>query len=126
MLLLRNGQWIDAHTSVPAHQVMWRYNAEKHTLEKTGTEERSVRWPWIMVSNETHDLSDFFGTLRISRGHGISTDKAFMLYAHQKGELPYGEMSVMHRDGKEEAVHTYDERLQREPGWDMSAVNYVT
>lgn len=112
MLLLNSGQWVDV-IDAPERQVLWRYDAETHTLVRNGTTDRAVRWPWISVANDTHDLSDFFGTLRISRGHGISADKAFMLYAHQKGSLPYGIMNVMHRDGKEETVHTYDEPVPR-------------
>jgi hypothetical protein len=110
MLLLRNGQWVDATPSVPANQITWRYDATTHQLRRSEQEEgRLARWPWISVANESHDLSDFFGGLRITAGHELAKDKAFMLYAHQKGHLPHGTVTIMKRSGSEEVVHTYED-----------------
>jgi len=110
MLLLRNGQWIDAAPGVPAGQIVWRYNAAAHQLHRSGQEgTRLARWPWLSVANESHDLSDFFGGLRITAGQELTKDKAFMLYAHQRGHLPYGTVTIMKRTGAEEVVHTYED-----------------
>lgn len=111
MLLLRNGQWIDALPSIPAAQVAWRYDATAHQLHQAGTAtgSRLGRWPWISVANQDHDLSDFFADLRITAGQTLSKDKAFMLYAHQKGHLPHGTVTIMKRDGTEEVIHTYED-----------------
>jgi hypothetical protein len=111
MLLLRNGQWIDSSPSVPAGQVAWRYDATAHQLHRADTEGggRLGRWPWISVSNQGHDLSEFFAGLRITSGQTLPKDKAFMLYAHQRGGLPHGTVTVMKRDGTEEVIHTYED-----------------
>lgn len=111
MLLLRNGQWIDTSPSVPSEHVIWRYDATTHQLHRSGTEgtSRLTRWPWLSVLNESHDLSDFFGGLRITAGQMLAKDKAFMLYAHQKGHLPHGSVTILKRDGTEEVVHTYED-----------------
>ncbi len=111
MLLLRNGQWIDALPSIPTAQVAWRYDASAHQLHQAGAAAgaRMGRWPWISVANQNHDLSDFFADLRITAGQTLSKDKAFMLYAHQRGGLPYGPVTITKRDGTEEVIHTYED-----------------
>lgn len=109
MRLLRNGQWVDANIDADAHTV-WYYDAEAHRL--THAREmatRTVRWPWLSVANADHDLSDFFAGLRITAGHTLPKDKAFMLYAHQRGQLPHGTVTIVTRDGDEQIVHTYEE-----------------
>lgn len=124
MLLLRNGQWIDTAPSVPTEHVAWRYDAAAHQLSRSGVEgARLTRWPWLSVLNESHDLSDFFGGLRITAGHMLAKDKAFMLYAHQKGHLPHGTVTILKRDGTEEVVHTYEEPFGISTA--SQGVNYV-
>jgi hypothetical protein len=116
MLLLRNGQWIDATPSVPIGQVAWRYDATAHQLHRVDAAVeggRLGRWPWISVANQEHDLSDFFAGLRITSGQTLPKDKAFMLYAHQRGDLPHGSVTVMKRDGTEEVIHTYEDTIPR-------------
>lgn len=110
MVLLRNGQWLDAAGVSDSH-VEWRYSSEKHELRHHTdiSGGRLVRWPWLSVGNESHDLSDFFEGLRLSAGHTLSKDKAFMLYATQKGHLPHGTVTIIKRNGDEEIVHTYEE-----------------
>jgi len=112
MLLLRNGQWVDdTNGLVPEDQIVWRYDATTHQLRRAGIDSgaRLIRWPWLSVLNESHDLSEFFGGLRITAGQTLTKDKAFMLYAHQKGHLPHGTVTILKRDGTEEVVHTYED-----------------
>jgi hypothetical protein len=112
MLLLRNGQWVDAAPGVPTCQIAWRYDAANHQLHRSmqeGEGQRLARWPWISVANQEHDLSDFFGGLRITAGQELAKDKAFMLYAHQRGNLPHGTVTIMKRTGEEVVVHTYED-----------------
>jgi hypothetical protein len=110
MFLLKNGQWIDAAPATPEQHIVWSYNAERNELRHTAApvDGRLARWPWLSVSNESHDLSDFFTGLRLSTGHTLTNDKAFMLYAHQKGHLPHGLVTIIKRDGSEEIIHTYE------------------
>lgn len=103
MVLLTNGQWMDAPRTLSGNHIRWRYDAEKHTLFHVGSESaRLVRWPWLSVESEGRDLSDFFQGLRLSAGHQLSDDKAIMLLAHQKGILPAGDLNIVKRDGSEE------------------------
>lgn len=126
MRLLRNGQWVDASVEADAH-TEWYYDAEAHRLTHTremGT--RTMRWPWLSVANADHDLSDFFAGLRVTAGHTLPKDKAFMLYAHQRGHLPHGTVTIVTRDGEEQVVHTYEEvsaPMQRSTS--SEDVNYV-
>jgi hypothetical protein len=131
MLLLRNGQWIDTLPSIPTAQVAWRYDSTAHQLHQAGAaaESRLGRWPWISVANQDHDLSDFFADLRITAGQTLSKDKAFMLYAHQRGHLPHGTVTIMKRDGTEEIIHTYEDTTPADGSGSVSSasqdVNFV-
>jgi hypothetical protein len=103
MVLLTNGQWLDASPSIQPEQIRWRYNVEAHTLVRQGAEGvRLVRWPWLSVATATRDLSDFFEGLRITAGHSLSDDKAVMLFAHQMGWFPAEDLYIIHRDGSED------------------------
>lgn len=103
MALLTNGQWLDAGRGIRPEQVRWRYDSERHMLVREGAAEaRLVRWPWLSVESGGQDLSEFFQGLRLSAGHQLTDDKAIMLFAHQKGWLPDGDLHIVRRDGSEE------------------------
>lgn len=104
MLLLKNGQWIDSTHRVPEGLIQAIYNSEKHTVFGVREQGRLMRWPWLSVHAGAVDLSDFFQGLRISSGLEVSRDKALMLYAHQKGVVPMGDLHIVNRDGEEETV----------------------
>jgi hypothetical protein len=110
MILLKNGQWVDASVDAGPHAI-WRYDAGRHTVTHLPSPgcTRLIRWPWLSVANPEHDLSEFFEGLRITAGHTLTQENAFMLYAHQRGSLPHGTMTILTRDGTEQVVHTYVE-----------------
>jgi len=70
-------------------------------------------------------MSDFFQGLRISSGLTVSRDKALMLYAHQKGVVPVGDLHIVNRDGEEEVIRadvgpTAEESLRH-----VASVNHI-
>lgn len=124
MILLTNGQWIDHVRSIPESMISAIYTAEKHTLLQPSAG-RTVRWPWLSVHTDSLDMSEFFQGLRISSGLTVSRDKALMLYVHQKGILPVGDLYIVNRDGEEEIVRadgapTTEETLRR-----VDSVNHI-
>lgn len=133
MALLTNGQWLDVGWCRPAaEQVRWHYDSERHVLVRAGAEEaRLVRWPWLSVESAGQDLSDFFQGLRLSAGHQLTDDKAIMLFAHQKGFLPAGDLHIVKRDGSEETyvLGADGVHVRREAGASVAErvdqVNYV-
>jgi hypothetical protein len=102
-------------------------------LVREGAEEaRLVRWPWLSVESAGQDLSEFFQGLRLSAGHQLTDDKAIMLFAHQKGWLPAGDLHIVRRDGSEETyaldangVHVRREAAAATPEERMEQINYV-
>ena len=104
MVLLTNGQWVDASRRIPADRVHWRYSAEKHALFLTEEGGRTVRWPWLAASSGSADFSDFFGSLRIAAGASLPGDKAVSLLAAQKGVVPTEPLRVVLRSGEEEVL----------------------
>ena len=133
MALLTNGQWLDAGRGIRPEQVRWRYDSERHMLVREGAEEaRLVRWPWLSVESAGQDLSEFFQGLRLSAGHQLTDDKAIMLFAHQKGWLPAGDLHIVRRDGSEETytldangVHVRREAASATPEERMEQINFV-
>lgn len=106
MLLLKDGHWVDARVVVPEDSIAWAYCSEKHVLTAAaaapGT--RMIRWPWLSVTHEGKDISEFFVGLRLSSGHDMPVAALMRLFAHQKGWIPHGELHVTDRMGVEEVV----------------------
>jgi hypothetical protein len=124
MMLLTNGQWIDSTRTVPDVLVQAFYSAEHHTLSnKSGG--RNVRWPWLSVRAGVIDMSDFFQGLRISSGLDVSRDKALMLYAHQKGVVPVGDLHIVNRDGEEEVIRADGPPSVEETRRQVESVNHI-
>ena len=126
MLLLRNEQWVDATVVVPTEDVTHRYSAVKHTIVIVPQIEgaRSVRWPWLSVVYRGQDISDFFQGLRLPSVGTLTNNAVLMLFAHQKGLLPAGELQVVTRDGEEETVFAFRHRTSSAPVPE-SSVNYI-
>ncbi len=126
MLLLRNEQWVDATVSVPTEDVTHRYCVDKHTIITVPQVEgaRSARWPWLSVVYRDQDISDFFQGLRMPSVGTITNNAVLMLFAHQKGLLPAGELQVVTRDGEEETVFAFRHRTSSAPVPEGS-VNYI-
>ena len=120
MVLLRDGQWLDASVAVHPSLIQWRYDAEMRQLIHVATPDaRMVRWPWLsVVAGDGSDLSDFFAGLRISAGHTLPRDKALALAAVQCGVMPHGTLTIVRRDGTEEVVLEGSNRSSQD-------VNYV-
>jgi hypothetical protein len=125
MILLTHDHWTDAMPVPPAH-IIAHYDYEKHTIF-IGSDDKTARWPWLSVVSEGRDLSDFFTSLRITKGCSISTEAAILLYAHQKGWLPANELEITLRDGSVEKITVFtqpgasDEEVLEK----VDAVNYV-
>lgn len=109
MLLLRNGVWVDGHSTVPAAHVAARYDAEGHAVRPVSDVSggRAVRWGWIEATQGARDMSDWFAGLRLHGGATLEPRDALMLYAHQNAWVPdLGEpVRVVTRRGVEETVH---------------------
>lgn len=124
MVLLTNGQWVDHTQSIPDALVQAVYNSEKHAvLGRVAA--RTVRWPWLSVQAGNIDMSDFFQGLRISSGLEVSRDKALMLYAHQKGVVPSGDLHIVNRNGEEEVVPADREPTVEETRQRVESVNHI-
>lgn len=127
MLLLRNEQWVDATVSVPTEDVMYRYCADKHIIIAVPQVEgaRSSRWPWLSVVYNGQDISDFFQGLRLPSVGTLTNNTVLMLFAHQKGLLPAGELQVVTRDGDEETIYAFRHRVAATSAPAESSVNYI-
>lgn len=99
MVFLPNGQWIDDLPWSSNTMGTVRYNAETHTITSQGSDTPLKRHPWLSVTSDGKDLSDFFVDLRVSENVNLSDGAYFMLYAHQKGCYPPATASITLRDG---------------------------
>ncbi len=126
MVLLRSGAWIDAHHVIPSGDIVMRYDAEKHQVVAGEEGGRMVRWPWIGVTLGSRDLMDFFGGLRHSAGHELTSDKALALYMYQKGWIGLsGTLHVTMRDGTEKQYSVQNGYVTEEAAVDNRHVNYI-
>ena len=111
LFLLKNGQWVDVGRGFRIDQVVWMYDAARHTIHRpieTGVT-RGERWPWLGVAEFAEggrDLTDFFTELRIVRGIGPAPSTATILglFAVQKGWMPDGQLAITRRDGEEMVI----------------------
>jgi hypothetical protein len=99
MVLLKSGAWIDDDARIPCSQVKMRYDSEKHTVFLVPHMDKPVRDPWLSVTAEGRDLSDFFCDLRVPANMELSNETKIMLFAHQKGWFPVDVITVVLRDG---------------------------
>ncbi len=105
MVLLKNGQWVDTHSSIPPDRIESVYDAEKHTVRSLENGKgRLTRWSWLSVMNGSRDFSEFFADLRISAGYSLSPQAVLALLASQKAQVPVGPLRVTLRDGSEEIL----------------------
>ena len=101
MVLLTNRSWIDANDSIPSSCVATYYNSDTHTVQTAGRQGRLGRLPWLSVIAHGKDISEFFCRLRMSDQVCLTDEEVLMLYAHQTGWLPTGELDVTLRSGDE-------------------------
>ena len=110
MFLLKNGAWIDASDRIPLSMIALRYDADTHTLTTSMhlTGSKTVRLSWLSVMADGEDMSDFFNSLRISEKSTISDKDRIMLFGHQKGWLPTGNVEIIIRSGDREKLSPFD------------------
>jgi hypothetical protein len=106
MVLLRNGQWLDETQGLLSGEIVCQYDVVKHVIHFPGAE-RTKRWPWLSVCAGDRDISDFFEGLRISVGHELSNEQVVLLFAHQRGWLPTGDLHVITRSGEEVVIRPF-------------------
>ena len=104
MVLLTNRSWIDANDSISPSCVAIYYNSDTHTVQPAGYRGRLGRLPWLSVIARGKDISEFFCRLRMSEQVCLTDEEVLMLYAHQTGWLPTGELDVTLRSGDEVKV----------------------
>jgi len=102
MVLLRSGGWVDSLADIPEEAISCRYNAEKqHIIFTDSSNNRIVRFPWLSVVDESHDMTEFFTDLRITAGHDLLHEDIMSLYMHQRLRYPAAPILVTTRDGDE-------------------------
>lgn len=110
MFLLRSGIWVDCSRGFTPDQVRAVYNAETHSVVPVGSSlplGSRDRWPWLAAvetSGAQRDLGDFFGSLRVAGGLGVTSADVIRLFVYQKGWMPQGDLSVIQRDGTDTLV----------------------
>ena len=106
MVLLTNGQWVDASPEFQAADIAWHYDSITRRLTKTHSAAPVARWKWLSAVSVTRgrDMSDFFSELRISRGELLADAKVVDLFIHQKGWNPGSQLRVIERMTAEEKV----------------------
>jgi len=114
MVLLRSGGWVDALPDIPEEAISCRYLADQQQIVYAGGS-RLVRFPWLAVVDETHDMTDFFTDLRISVGQDIMNEDVMSLYTHQRQRFPRGPIQITTRDGDEiELDEDFQETIQED------------
>jgi hypothetical protein len=99
MLYLKNGDWVYHSPSLIEHATLL-YDATKHCIRPIAYEGGFARYPWLAVVDEKGtDISEFFSTLRIGRGHDIAAEKVMRLFVQQKKCIPAGKLTVTKRNG---------------------------
>lgn len=108
MVLLTNGQWVDASPEFQATDIVWHYDSITHRLTRARLSATApvTRWKWLGATSVARgrDMSDFFSELRISRGEVLADAKVVDLFIHQKGWNPGSQLRVIDRMTAEERV----------------------
>lgn len=128
MLYLRNGEWVYSGAGITEESAMLVYDATKHCVRPVGYDGGFVRYPWLVVVDEHGtDISEFFSSLRVGRGHDVAADKVLRLFVHQKRVVPSGKLAVTRRNGEEIEVDSVTGRtLSTYDVVDVSGVNFIT
>jgi hypothetical protein len=102
MVLLRSGGWVDSLADIPEEAISCRYDAEKQNIVFTdSSNNRFVRFPWLSVVDDSHDMTEFFTDLRISANHDLLHEEVMSLYMHQRLRYPVAPIQITTRDGDE-------------------------
>lgn len=100
MVLLTNGQWVDASPEFQPADIVWHYDSITHRLTRARQAAAPVtRWKWLGAASiaRGRDMSDFFSELRISRGEMLADAKVIDLFIHQKGWNPGSHLRIIDR-----------------------------
>jgi hypothetical protein len=102
MVLLRSGGWVDSLADIPEEAISCRYDAEKQNIVFTdSSNNRFVRFPWLSVVDDSHDMTEFFTDLRISANNDLLHEEVMSLYMHQRLRYPVAPIQITTRDGDE-------------------------
>ena len=101
MILLVSDTWIEV-SDVPEDLIKARYDS--NTGRIMSKSETFKRWIWVTASTSELDISEFMSGLRISTDLELTELQVLLLYIHQTGNVPKGELSVMLRNGTETSV----------------------
>jgi hypothetical protein len=119
MVLLHAGGWVDALPQIPEESIFCRYLAEeKHIvfIDSSGNSDRLVRFPWLAVTDSTHDMSDFFTDLRITANQALLHEDIMSLYAHQCQRFPVAPVQIITRSGDEIELDAEFQEVEAVPG----------
>jgi len=102
MVLLRAGGWVDDLPQIPEDSITCRYLAEENNIVFIdSTNLRLRRFPWLSVTDASHDMTDFFTDLRITADRELLHEEIMSLYAHQCQRFPVAPIQITTRDGDE-------------------------
>ena len=129
MVLLRAGGWVDALPQIPEDSIVCRYLAEENNIvfvDSSGNSSRLVRFPWLSVVDEEHDMTDFFTDLRITADQELLHEDIMSLYAHQRQRFPVAPIQIITRDGDEVELDEEFQEMLPEENVDSPAVDDVS
>ena len=106
MLYLKNGDWTYRSPGLEESATLI-YDADKHCIRPVGYNGGFARYPWLVVVDEKGmDMSEFFSSLRVGRGHDVAAEKVLRLFTQQKRVMPSGKLSVTKRNGEEVEINS--------------------
>jgi hypothetical protein len=105
MLYLKNGDWTYRSPGLEESATLI-YDAAKHCIRPLSYDGGFARYPWLVVVDEKGmDMSEFFSTLRVGRGHDVAAEKVLRLFVQQKRAIPSGKLTVTKRNGDQIEVN---------------------
>lgn len=102
MILLVSDTWVEG-SNVPEDLIKARYDS--NTGRIMSKSETFKRWNWVTASTSELDISEFMSGLRISTDLELTELQVILLYIHQTGKIPKGELAVMLRNGTETCIN---------------------
>jgi hypothetical protein len=126
MLYLKNGDWTYRSPGLEESSTLV-YDGAKHCIRPIGYDGGFARYPWLIVVDEKGmDMSEFFSTLRVGRGHDIAAEKVLRLFVQQKRVIPSGKLTITKRNGDQIEVNSITgQTLPNYDVIDVSQVNFI-
>jgi hypothetical protein len=115
MVLLHIGGWVDDSPSIPEHVIDCRYVAAEHRIRSPGDDMPYFhRPPYLTVTDEEHDMTDFFAELKLSNDYMLTDAEFMVLYAHQTQRFPVGPIQILTKDFDEKTLNEWFEEEEEE------------